>query len=128
MPRTKQALIIDDDQDVTGELKSLLNGLGYKVTTLQNASAITDAIGTRQYEVALVNMRLPDANWRRTFRAVKTASKTTTVIMMARSPDEDDVRYALNAGSYIVLNRPLSRDQLNCIISPRNDGLFVVLR
>lgn len=128
MPRTKQALIIDDDQDVTGELKSLLNGLGYKVTTLQNASAITDAIGTRQYEVALVNMRLPDANWRRTFRAVKTASKTTTVIMMARSPDEDDVRYALNAGSYIVLNRPLSRDQLNSIISPRNDGLFVVLR
>ncbi len=128
MPRTKQALIIDDDQDVTGELKSLLNSLGYKVTTLQNASAITDAIGTRQYEVALVNMRLPDANWRRTFRAVKTASKTTTVIMMARSPDEDDVRYALNAGSYIVLNRPLSRDQLNCIISPRNDGLFVVLR
>ncbi len=128
MPRTKQALIIDDDQDVTGELKLLLNGLGYKVTTLQNASAITDAIGTRQYEVALVNMRLPDANWRRTFRAVKTASKTTTVIMMARSPDEDDLRYALNAGSYIVLNRPLSRDQLNCIISPRNDGLFVVLR
>lgn len=50
--------------------------------------------------------------WRATSRRVKGLSRTTSVIMMARSADEEDVRLALNAGAYVVLDRPLAREQV----------------
>ena len=128
MSRSKQALIVEDDRDIAGELKNLLHRMGFKVTLLEDPSQATDTLGTHQYEIALINMTLPEMSWRKTFLTVKNASKSTTVIMFSRSPDEDDIRVALNSGGYIVLDRPLSRDKLSNLISPRNDGLFVALR
>ena len=128
MVQTKQALIVDEDRDTAGELKVLLDSLGFKVTMLEDPNQVAETLGANQYEVALMNMTLPDMTWRRTLRTVKSAAHNTTVIMMTRSVDEDDVRNALNAGAYIVLERPLSQEQMNHVISSRNDGMFVLLR
>ncbi len=128
MVQTKQALIVDENHEVAEELQVILDGLGFKVTTLEDANTVAETLGTSQYEVALVNMTLPDMTWRKTLRAVKSVAQDTTVIMMTCSVDEDDVRNALHAGAYIVLERPLSQEQINHVISPRNDGMFVLLR
>ncbi|MCH7786979.1 MAG: response regulator [Chloroflexi bacterium] len=128
MAQTKQALIVDEDHDTAGELKELLDGMGFEVTTLEDPSQATETLEANQYEVALMNMTLPDMTWRKTFRIVKSVAHGTTVIMMARSANEDDIRSALNAGAYVVLERPLSQEQMNHVISPRNDGMFVLLR
>ena len=66
--------------------------------------------------------------WRATSRRVKGLSRTTSVIMMARSADEEDVRLALNAGAYVVLDRPLAREQVAGLISSQSEGLLVVVR
>ena len=128
MARMKQALIVERDLKLATELKSLLRWLDFKVTTLRDAADLADAIGNRRFEVALVNVPLPEMTWRMTLRAIKSASRTTTVIMMTRSAEEEDVRLALNSGSYIVLERPLTQDQFTNLISASSDGLFVVLR
>ena len=128
MVQTKQAIIVDVDHDTAGELKELLDSMGFEVTTLEDPNQATEIMGANQYEVALMNMTLPDMTWRKTFRVVKSAAHDTTVIMMARSVDENDVRNALTAGAYIVLERPLSQEQMSHVISPRNDGMFVLLR
>ena len=128
MVQTKQALIVDENHEVAEELQVILDGLDFKVTTLEDANTVAETLGTSQYEVALVNMTLPDMTWRKTLRAVKSVAQDTTVIMMTCSVDEDDVRNALHAGAYIVLERPLSQEQINHVISPRNDGMFVLLR
>ena len=128
MAHMKQALIVEKDLQLATELKSLLRWLDFKVTTLRDAEDLADTLGNRRYEVALVNVPLPDMTWRMTLRAIKSASRTTTVIMMTRSAGEEDVRLALNSGSYIVLDRPLTQDQFTNLISASSDGLFVVLR
>ena len=128
MAQTKQALIVERDLQLATELKSLFRWLDYKVTTLQDAADVADTLGNRRYEVALVNVPLPEMTWRMTLRAMKNASRTTTVIMMTSSADEEDIRFALNSGAYIVLDRPLTQDQFTNLISPSSDGLFVVLR
>ena len=128
MAQTKQALIVDGDHDIAEELQAILDGLGFKVTTLEDTNQVAETLEANQYEVALMNMTLPDMTWRKTLRAVKSVAQDTTVIMMTRSVDEDDVRNALHAGAYIVLERPLSQEQMTHVISPRNDGMFVLLR
>lgn len=124
----RQALIVENDKDVADELKSLLSDMGYKVTTMDNPAEVTDTLGTHQYEVALLNMRLPDMNWRGTFNTIKNASRSTTVIMMSQDPDEEDKRTALTAGAYISMERPLEGPRFANLISPKNDGMFVALK
>ena len=128
MRRTKKALIVEEDQVFAAELRSLLNSLGFTVTMLRDPGQVAETLGSRQYEVALVNIAFPKMNWRGTLRTLKHASRTTSVITLARSADEDDMRLALHAGTYMVMDRPLTPEQLTDLISVSNDGLFVVLR
>ena len=128
MPRKRRALIVEDDADVTSELESLLNGLGFEVTRIQEPDRVEETIGNHIYEVALLNATLPDLSWRRTLRAVKNASRTTTVIVITRHAGEEDIRVALNAGAYAAVDRPLSQQQLTSLISPQCDGMLVALR
>ncbi len=128
MPRKRQALIVEDDPEVTLELESLLETLGFEVTKVRDPDAIADTLGNHVFEVALLNATLPDMSWRRTLREVKIASRTTTVLMVTRNAEEEDIRVALNAGAYVALERPLNKQQLTNLISPQYDGLFVALR
>ncbi len=128
MPRKRQALIVEDDANLTSELESLLNRLGFEVTRIQEPDRVEETIGNHVYEVALLNATLPDLSWRRTLRAVKNASRTTTVIMITRHAGEEDIRVALNAGAYAAVERPLSQQKLTSLIAPQCDGLFVALR
>ena len=128
MSRKRQALIVEDDADVTSELESLLDRMGFEVTRIQEPDRVEEVIGNHVYEVALLNAPLPDLSWRRTLRAVKNASRTTIVIMVTRQAGEEDIRVALNAGAYAAVERPLSQQQLRSLISPQCDGLFVALR
>ena len=128
MPRKRRALIVEDDADVTSELEALLNGLGFEVTRIQEPDRVEETIGNHIYEVALLNATLPDLSWRRTLRAVKNASRTTTVIVITRHAGEEDIRVARNAGAYAAVDRPLSQQQLTSLISPQCDGMLVALR
>ena len=128
MANIRQALLVEDREAVATELESLLSKLGFKVTTIQEPESVAQILESREYEVALMNMTLPGMNWRRTMLTVKSAARTTTIIAVKESPDEDDMRLALNAGSYVALERPLRQDQLANLIAPENDGIFVALR
>ncbi len=110
------------------ELESLLDNLGYEVTKVRAPDSVADTLGNHVYDVAVLNTTLPDMSWRRTLREVKTASRTTTVLMVTRNAAEEDIRVALNAGAYVALERPLNQQQLTNLISPQYDGLFVALR
>ncbi len=128
MPQTKHALLVENDQNMAGELSDLLKGIGFRVTLLEEPTEALGALESHEYEVALMNMQLPDQSWQNTLKMVRDASKSTTIIMIARAPEENDVRTALNAGSYAVLERPLTQDQLTSLIAPKNSGMFVALR
>ena len=130
MSRTmKQALIVEDDQDVARELSSLLNDMGFKVTTLDDATLAAEKLSTHQFEVAFVNKTLPEKSWQSTLTTVKSASRSTTVIMMSSTANEEDIRVALSSGAYIVLDRPIDQRRMTSLLaSPKNDGLFVSLR
>jgi two-component system phosphate regulon response regulator OmpR len=128
MPETKQALIVGEDQDIAMELTSLLGGLGFDVTTLHDPAQVTQTLESRRYEVALMSRALPEMSWRNTLQTLRSASRDTTFVMITRSADEQDIRSALSAGAYVAVARPLSQEQLSHLISPKRNGLFLLLR
>ena len=128
MAQTKQALVVDDNKDIADELENALVSFGFKVTVIQDPDKITETLGVHQYEVALVNKSFPETGWRNTLRTVKNASRTTTVMMITQSAGEEDIRNAMSAGTYLVLDRPITPEQITNLISFNIDGLFIVLR
>lgn len=124
----RQALIVEENNEIALELTTILSDMGFKVTTMDDPTEVTNTLGTHQYELALLNMQLPDMNWRGTFHAIKAASRSTTVIMMSQDAAEEDKRTALTAGAYVSLERPLDGARFAHLISAKNDGMFVSLK
>jgi len=67
-------------------------------------------------------------SWRSTLTTLKSKSKTTRLVMVTRQVDEAEMRSALTAGAYIVLDRPVSEAKVADILSLPRDGQFVVFR
>ena len=128
MPQVKQALIVTDDRALQQELSTVLKGIGYRVTSSRDASKTQEALGNRQYEVAFIGAPLPEMSWRSTLTTLKSKSKTTRLVMVTRQVDEAEMRSALTAGAYIVLDRPVSEAKVADILSLPRDGQFVVFR
>jgi len=128
MAQIKQALLVDDDEDMVIELESVLVSMGFKVTTIQDPEQINETLGVHQYQLALVNKPIPEMGWRKTLRTVKMASRSTTVIMITRHAQEEDIRNALSAGAYLVMQRPISQEKLANLIAFDSDELFILLR
>lgn len=128
MPQVKQALIVTDDRALQQELSTVLKGIGYKVTATRDTSKSQEALGNRQYEVAFIGAPLPELSWRSTVTTLKSKSRTTRLVMVTRQIDEAEMRSALTAGTYIVIDRPVSEAKVSDILSLPGDGQLVVLR
>ena len=128
MPKLKQALVVTDDEEVQQELLSVLKRIGYKVTSTRDTSRTQEALGNRQYEIALIGASLPEMTWRSTVTLLKSKSRTTRLVMVTRRADEAEMRSALTAGAYIVLDRPVSEEEVADILSLPRDGQLLILR
>ena len=128
MADTRQDLLVTGDDVLRDEMSAILEGIGYDVTVIDNVWQTQETLGSRQYEVAVMGESLPNLNWQNTLKTIKQSSRTTRVLMMTRQAPEEDLRSALNAGAYVVLDRPVSQDQVSDILGLQKDGLFVVLR
>ena len=128
MPQLKQALVVTSDRVLQQELSTVLKGIGYRVTSTQDTSKTQEALGNRKYEIAFIGAPLPDMSWRSTVTILKSKSRTTRLVMVTRQVDEAEMRSALTAGAYIVLDRPVSEEKVANILALPRDGQFVVFR
>ena len=55
-------LLVDDDRQVLASMADWLRGQGYDVDTAQNCQRARSAIAHRAYDVALLDVRLPDGD------------------------------------------------------------------
>ena len=55
-------LIIDADRSSTTMLQRLLEGEGYRVTTIESAERALEALGHNNYNLILLDVMLPEMN------------------------------------------------------------------
>ena len=65
-------LLVDDDRQVLASMADWLRGQGYDVDTAQNCQRARSAFAHRAYDVALLDVRLPDGDG---FAFVKTLDR-----------------------------------------------------
>ena len=124
----KEALIVGDAPIEEPEIEALLQKLGYRMVKLDVAGELGPHFTEKRYQLAVLNRALPGMSLHESIREIKSIAPDTAVMTLSQTATQEDIRDAVSAGSYVVLDRPLSEESLAVLISRSSEGLFLVLR
>jgi two-component system KDP operon response regulator KdpE len=107
----RTALIIDDEPQVQRFLRSSLPPDEYKIIEAATGKAGLDEAASRQPDVILLDLSLPDMDGVEVARRLREWSETPIIVLSARGQEADKVA-ALDAGADDYLTKPFSLSEL----------------
>ena len=104
-------LIVEDDNAVKSLIATALKVQGYRLLEAGTGGAALLEATTKNPDVIILDLGLPDADGIDLIRQVRTWSHTPIIVVSARTEDADKVA-ALDAGADDYLTKPFSVDEL----------------
>ncbi len=118
-PATKSGakiLVVDDSEEVREVLRELLSRHGYTVVTVPDGESGLVELGTRTFDLAMVDLGLPGISGLEVAGRLKEQWPTTHVALMTGYGDRMGPEDALAKGVDFVLSKPFSLDQLRSVV------------
>ena len=112
MPSKGSILIIDDEQDVRQSLEDLLAGEGYTLNSASTAEEGLKCLSDRLYDLALVDVNLPDGSGLDVLKSIKRESPDTGVIMITAYDSSQTAFRASKEGAESYVTKPWDNDKL----------------
>ncbi|GFE84726.1 two-component regulatory protein response regulator KdpE [Steroidobacter agaridevorans] len=106
-----QVLIVEDEPDIRGILRTLLKTAGYRVIETETAARAIVEAKSHKPDLLLVDLGLPDADGVKVIRAVRGWSPVPIVVLSARTMESQKVE-ALDAGADDYVTKPFSAPEL----------------
>jgi DNA-binding response OmpR family regulator len=104
-------LVIEDDGDIRGLLRSLLEREGFSITEADSGRDGVRIFHQKVPDIVILDVGLPDLDGWQVLERIRDMSDTPVLMLTARSTDIDKVR-GLNAGADDYLTKPFSRVEL----------------
>jgi DNA-binding NtrC family response regulator len=111
MPST-DILVIDDERVICEGCRFAFSDSGYSVTTHITGSAGLDAIRNGQFDVILLDMKLPDMDGMELLRTVRREKPEVYIIVMTGYSTVQNAVEAMKLGAFDYLAKPFSEDEL----------------
>ena len=105
-------LIVDDDATIRDVLAEFFAALGWHSRAAGSASAARAAAAEDAPDVALVDLRLPDASGLTLLEALRADDPTLSVIMLTGHGDVETAVRAMKQGATDFLEKPVNLDAL----------------
>lgn len=103
-------LIVDDDEFVRKFLTEALSVDGYRAIPAGSAREALRALGQAAYELALLDIYLPDRNGIEVLREIRERYPDTAVVMVSGAEEIDTVLASLNLGASDFITKPFGRE------------------
>lgn len=110
----KKILIVDDERGIREVLESILSKKGYEVTSLSSIKAAEAIFEKVNFDVAIVDMLLPDGDGKSLISIAK--RKLTNVVMISGHATLSSAVEAVKMGAFDFLEKPLDREKLLIVI------------
>ena len=110
-------LVVDDDEAFTRSCARVLESWGYGVETASEGGAALELAGSRQFDVVLTDINVPNFSGLDILRAVRERDRDIPVILMTGGPGLDSARVAVEWGALSYLIKPLSMSQLKEVLA-----------
>jgi len=112
MGKPARILIVDDDESIRKTIASILEEKGYTVDTAENGRDAVTRCKAKEYNLALVDIRLPDTEGTKLLHALETVSPKMVKIIMTGYPALQNAIEAANQGADAYLIKPVKIDIL----------------
>jgi len=111
-------LIIDDEKLIRESLSHLLTGAGYQVDLAADGAQAKQLFTQHTYDLALIDLRLPDCNGIELLKIFKTAvpDQGPMCIMMTAYGSVDSAVQAMKHGAYDYINKPFKSKEILLIV------------
>jgi two-component system, LuxR family, response regulator FixJ len=104
--------VVDDDADVLGSLRFLLEADGFEVRTFRNGAALLNAVGPTGVDCFVLDYKMPDLNGIELAVRLRNLQIAAPVILITGYVDENISKRAAAAGVQHVLEKPLLDESL----------------
>jgi FixJ family two-component response regulator len=104
--------VVDDDPDVLGSLRFLLETEGFDVRTFRTGAALLRAVSPSDVDCFVIDYKMPDMNGVDLTSRLRNRDIAAPVILITGYPDENIPARAEAAGIRLVLHKPLLEDSL----------------
>lgn len=112
LPQSPTIYVVDDDADVLGSLRFLLESDGFNVRTFRNGSALLNAVRSTGVDCFVIDYKMPDMNGIDLARRLRNRDMAAPIILITGYPDENIAARAVAAGVHDVLLKPLLDESL----------------
>jgi PAS domain S-box-containing protein len=109
---TAKILIVDDEPRICSSLESLLKSKNYEVITTDCGGNATTILANLTFDVAIVDVHLPDMAGTQLMGHVRTNHPDTIIILITGDADVNSALAALRNGAYDYIKKPFEADEL----------------
>lgn len=112
----KKVLIIDDEKNIRFTLQKSLED-EYEVTTAVNGEDGLDKFKKDEYDIVLLDMKLPGMDGIEALKQIKEKDKTANVIIITGFGSVDSAVETMKLGAIDYLNKPFTPDEIKEIVN-----------
>jgi two-component system response regulator PilR (NtrC family) len=105
-------LIVDDDESIRKALTAVLEEEGYAVDTAQNGNEAIEKCNEKYYNLALIDIRLPDMEGTKLLNAMRQNTPPMVKIIVTGYPSLSNAIEAVNKGADAYLLKPMAMDDV----------------
>jgi DNA-binding NtrC family response regulator len=111
MGERPRILIVDDDEGIRTVLAAVLEEKGYTVDTAENGKEAIEKTQTNLYNLALIDIRLPDMEGTQVLAKMKDTTPKMRKIIITGFPSVQNSVEALNKGAHAYIMKPFDMDK-----------------
>ncbi len=110
--KNKSILIVEDDREISDLLKLHLLDQGFSITKTFNGKNALQLALTREYDMILLDIMLPDLDGLEICRELRKQKNNTPILMLTSKSDEIDKVLGLELGADDYITKPFSIREL----------------
>ena len=105
-------LIIDDDRVFCDVLSRAVSRLGHSVTFSLTLKDGLEAVSSRNFDVVMLDVQLPDGNGLTAIPEIRGASSSPEIIIITGSGSPDGAELAIRCGAWDYIEKPASAEAM----------------
>jgi DNA-binding NtrC family response regulator len=116
MDKHAKILVVDDDENIRNTMKTILEDEGYVVDLAANGGDAIEKTKKAAYNIALLDIRLPDMEGMELLKLIKDTVPRTRKIMVTGYPSMQNAIAALNKNADAYLVKPIDIENFLSIV------------
>jgi DNA-binding NtrC family response regulator len=121
MSESARILVIDDEESIRRTISMTLKHAGYLVDTAENGKQAIQKARDNFYNLALIDIRLPDMEGTDLLTAMKETTPKMVKVILTGYPGLQNAVTAINKGADAYLIKPVNTDELLRVIKEHLD-------